>query len=117
MLTKGNVQYVDQYIYVQTMLEKFHEWTIDSSELFNGTTTLFPEYPVPNSAIIESLVDNGNPVSDITKLALQRIIAGFILVSREQLADFLPSSIFGSAVSDELRGQMKHYKLTNLASE
>ena len=64
-----------------------------------------------------SLFGEHVPYSDLTKNVLEKIIAGFVEVTKRQLVDFLEGGIYGSEPEDELREKIKHCKLTNLVSE
>ena len=43
-MLNGEVEYVDQYKYIQTMLSKFRDWSTNDSELLEAGSGIFPEY-------------------------------------------------------------------------
>ncbi|XP_033096403.1 uncharacterized protein LOC117100720 [Anneissia japonica] len=116
-LLNSDTHYLDQYIYIQEMAEKFEAWSLDSSELLTSPITIFSDFAVPVDDIWRSLMGDTLPGSYLTKSALQQIMTGFIAVTKRQLENFLPGGVYGSAPDDDLRKQMKHCKLTNLVSE
>jgi aubergine-like protein len=117
-LLQGDVEYVDQYKYIQDMLSKFKIWAADSSTLLNSTASIFPQYAVKIDLVGQQLfVETNEECALLTKSALEKIMAGFVEVTQRQLKDFLPGGDFGQEVSEELRETMKYCKLTNLLSE
>ena len=116
-MLKGNVQYVDQYRYVQKMLSCFKEWSKDATPLMSvDTLEMFPDFVVKRDNILSALLEEFSGDST-TKVALEEIMSYFIKVVERQLADFLPGGTYGQEVSQDLRAKMKHCKLTNLLSE
>ena len=113
----SETEYVDQYKYIQKMLNRFREWSQNSSELLTTKTCIFPDLHVDNDKIWDDLVNDEIPRSDLTQRVLEEIMTGFIKVTEKQLGDFLPGGKFGDEPSEELRCKMKSCKLTNLVSE
>ena len=116
-MLKGNVQYVDQYRYVQKMLSCFQEWSKDATPLMSvDNLEMFPDFVIKHDDVLAALLEEFSG-DHTTKLALEQIMASFINVVERQLADFLPGGKYGQEVSQDLRAKMKHCKLTNLLSE
>ena len=106
-LLKSETHYLDQYRYIQEMLSKFEEWSQDSSILLSTAISLFPDFAVPIDDVWRSLLGDSLCGSSLTKLTLEKIMAGFIKVTKKQLEDFLPGGVYGSASDDELKQKMK----------
>ena len=113
----SEIEYVDQYKYIQKMLKKFQEWSQNSSELLTTKTCIFPDLQVNNDKVWDDLINDEIPRSDLTQRVLEEIMMGFIKVTEKQLGDFLPGGKFGDEPSVEFRCKMKSCKLTNLVSE
>ncbi|XP_064622531.1 uncharacterized protein LOC135484780 [Lineus longissimus] len=120
LMLQGDVEYVDQYQYIQEMLAKFKQWEADSTSLMsrdqNGIfgAQFFP----PRDEVYESLFsDMHSSESDLTKSALEKLMTACIMVTERQLVDFLPGGRYSSPATEEQRISMKHCKLTNLVSE
>ena len=93
-MLSSDIQYVDQYLYIQTMLNCFKEWAEDSTVLLNldNLPTVFPYHPefsVKQNQVIDFLKEDSG-YSHLTKKALEHIMRGFMLVTERQLVDFLP---------------------------
>ena len=116
-LLQSNVHYLDQYKYIQAMLKKFQDWCQDGSELLKEGVCLFPEFAVKQDVVFGSLYKEQESNSDLTKSVLEKIMGGFVEVTKRQLNDFLEGGIYGSEPDDELRDKLKHCKVTNLVSE
>jgi hypothetical protein len=116
-LLQSDVHYLDQYKYIQEMLDKFEQWSHDSSALLTGTVSVFSDFAVPVDKLWNCLTSESLLESDLPKSALESTMAGFVKVVRKQLSDFLPEGMYGSAPEDDLRVKMKHCKLTNLVAE
>ena len=117
MLLESNVQYVDLYIYVQQMLACFEAWSSDASPLLSDGPGIFESFQVPKDQVYQTLCVGNGESGELAKKALEVILPEFIKCTKRQLDDFLPGGKYGSEPPEELRGQMRHCRLTNLVSE
>ena len=121
-LLQSKVNYCQQYVYIQKMLQYFQEWSEDSGPMlqmecqgiFGGTD--FPLNNLGNDTVYKSLI-NENLENSMVKKILEKLMISFTDVTRRQLVDFLPGGAYGAAPSNEMLSQMAHCHLTNLLGE
>lgn len=115
-MLQGEVQYLDQYKYIQEMLKKFQLWADDASSLLSKDKEgIFEEFGVPKDEIFAKLF--ADEIDLQCKGILENMMHSFIEVTERQLADFLPDGKYGNEPDSDLREKLKHSKLTNLLSE
>ena len=118
LLQDEDIEYVDQYCYIQEMYDKFKLWSADSTSLMaRNSTGIFEKYLSPRDEVFAFIFSDRFPSSELTKNVLQKLMASFIKVTERQLSDFLPGGTYSTAPSEDRRREMKHCKLTNLIGE
>lgn len=83
----GDVEYVDQYKFIQEMLAKFNEWGTDSTSLMaSDQNGIFEEFTLPHDEVYESLYsDRWSSSSALTKATLEKLMTCLIEVTERQL--------------------------------
>jgi aubergine-like protein len=117
-MLRGGVQYLDQYKYIQAMLQKLRLWANDASLLLSKDDPgIFDEFGVPKDEVFANLFAGELDLDLECNNILENMMHSFIEVTERQLVDFLPDGKYGKEPDGELRERMKHSKLTNLLSE
>ena len=141
-MLNSDVQYVDQYAFIQEMLGHFQDWSDDSTGLLSADGPAIFSVNVPaldsenknmrkkydavakfttdhlqKNVVYQSLFEEDLPGEAVTKVALQKIMKSFIICTERQLSDFLPDGKYGNEPTPEMRDLLKHCKVTNLVAE
>ena len=93
------------------MVNHFEKWSQDVSALLTGEACLFPDIPLKNDNIFDSLLvpdENNSTVQEI----LQALFAAFSTLFRKMVADYLDGTY--ECVTDDERASLPK---TNVVSE
>ena len=117
-LVQSSVKYTDFHVYIQKMEAVFSRCCEDASDLLDpGYTGVFGAELELTSTMKTAVFTYAETHSVAVKSALEFVMRETLLVTRRQLADFLPEGKYGSVLPAHIQEELGHCPLTNLIGE